>query len=291
MESNAQISEWRGLPGGWGDALATDGDHAIAASPAGITIWQGQTRLRTVVPEGAFAVGLPRLVAGRVVYGTGRERPDGSFEPLALPSSLMGPPGDFGSPRAAAWSADGARVAVLWVDGSGATILDLHAGGSAPPRVIWKGDPPPGALWSGANAIAAIGRDMQAWNAQGEHRAEGHAGGVNAVSASRDESRLFTVGWEGTAKLWDTATWSMIAELHGSFAGGAIAPDGRTAVLLTRGHVLHAVCADAQGHLTPAWDAPVAGTPVAVALGEGWIVGSFREDPRIRRAQIHIRCG
>lgn len=281
MVSRLHVSEWHELPGGWGDALAVQGDHTVAASPAGVWVWEGRTTLRTVVPAGAFAVGAPRLARGLVRYGTGQELAGGGFQALGLPPVP-------GSPRAAAWTADGTRVAVLWVRGAEGRILELGADGSVV-REVWTGSPPPDALWYGAGTIVGIGRQLRAWAADGAHVADAHPGGVAAVSAVRDESRLLTVGWEGTAKLWRTDTWSVISELTGSWAGGAIAPGGEYVLLLTKAGGLLAVC-PGDGGMIATGEVPVAGAPVAVALGDGRVVGSFREGARVRAAEVRIRC-
>jgi hypothetical protein len=291
---DVQLSEWRELPGGWGDALAADGARSVAASSSGVTIWDNDARQRTVVPQGAFAVGLPRLVGSRIVYGTGRERADGRFEPLQLPNFP-------GGPRWAAWSADGARVAVLWVDRGEGRIVELAADrGGAVVREVWRGAPPPGAMWLGSpgggeEVVVAVGRDLLVFGRGGERRAEGHAGEIAALGATRDESLLLTVGWEGTAKLWPTRTFAAGHPLAGEWAGGALAPDGRVAALLTRGHALVIACVErAHATLVPSAElhapAGLAAILMADAPGGYHIVGSFHEGARVRTARLQVRC-
>ena len=92
------------------------------------------------------------------------------------------------------------------------------------------------------------------------------------------------------AKLWSTKTWSVTGELHGAWMHGAIAPDGRTVVLLGRDKKLHAACVGAQGQLSLAGEVPIPGDPVAIALGDGVIVAGFGDAPQTREAKIRVKC-
>jgi hypothetical protein len=275
-----QLSHWRLLVGGWGDALAVDGSCSIAASANGVSIWDGERKLRTVIPAGAFAIGQPRLCSGRIFYGTGYERTRDDFHALPLPVVP-------GGPRCAAWHADGRRVAILWVRGAEGRVVALGADGKVL-RDVWTGTPPPAALWYGANSIVGIGLHLQVWREHGENQAQGHAGGVAAISATQDESQLLTVGWEGVAKLWRTQTWSVIGEWQGDWAGGAITPDGQYIVLLTRDQGLQCVRIDG-ARLRPTGAVQLAEPLVAIALGNHRIIASFRNPPRVQAAEFHIR--
>lgn len=274
-----RLSEWKELKGAWGDALAAGGRFNVVASSGGVSVWDGERRLRTVDARAAHGVGAPRLIHGLVHFGTGHERAPGEFHALDLPPVP-------GSPRHAAWSADGKRVAVLWTHGDAGCILELGVDGAVM-QEVWRGTPAPAAVWIGAGAIVGIGAQLQAWTASGARRADAHPGGIAALSATHDEARLFTVGWEGRAIVWDTQTWSSRVDLRGDWVGGAIAPDGRYIVLLGRDGVLHAACID--GESAPPLDAlAVDDTLVAVALGEGRILGSFRAPSRVSMAQIEV---
>lgn len=277
-----QLSDWRLLPDGWGDALAVDGACSIAASSSGVSIWDGERKLRTVIPAGAFAVGQPRLCSGRIVYGTGCERSSDGFHALPLPVVP-------GGPRSAAWHVDGNRVAVLWARGAEGRVLTLDADGRVL-RDIWSGTPPPAALWYGANCIVGIGLHLQVWQDYGEKHTHGHAGGVAAISATQDESRLLTVGWEGVAKLWDTTTWAAICEWRGEWAGGAITPDGRYIVLLTRDQRLQSARIE-ETRLQPTGELQLAQPVVTMALGNNRVLASFRNPPRVQTAEFLIRNG
>jgi len=280
--ARVDVSSWHELPGGFGDALAVDGEYTLAASPSGVWIWKGAEAVRTAVPSGAFAVGSPRWLGGRVLYGTGYEPHPGGFRALQLPTLP-------GAPRAAAWRADGTRLAVLWVQGADGTVLELSADGAVA-RKVWEGSPAPQALWCGAGSIVGLGVQLQAWRAGHEvHVANAHAGGIAAVSSTRDESRLLTVGWEGTAKLWRTDTWAPLSELRGDWASGSLAPNGQSALLLTRSGELHGVCIHADA-LRPAGEVSVPDRLVAISMGDERVVGSFREGARVRTADVQIRC-
>ncbi len=60
----------------------------------------------------------------------------------------------------------------------------------------------------------------------------GHAGIVNSITFSPDGEKLGSVGWDGIARLWDTATGNLLGKRPIGFGCGVVrvrfAPDGRT---------------------------------------------------------------
>ncbi len=68
----------------------------------------------------------------------------------------------------------------------------------------------------------------------------GHTGGVDSAAFSPDGARILTGSWDGTARIWDTASGETILVLHGHsrlIASAAFSPDG-TRILTEDGRPL-----------------------------------------------------
>jgi len=127
-----------------------------------------------------------------------------------------------------------------------------------------------GRMWSaafspdGRQIVTTDDRAAQVWDAQTYRRMFTlfHGDTVYQARYSADGSRLVTAGGDGTVKIWDTASGTLVRELRRDGATlryfiAALSPDGRlVAAIDTRGDVAHV------------WDA-VTGAPVAEIRNDG----------------------
>jgi hypothetical protein len=204
----------------------------------------------------------------------------------------MPPPTVYGGVRSSAWSRDGHRV-VLLVDGPW-----TPAKGTSPPLLVERRtdgyerviaiDSAAAAVWVSDRSIVGIGRELHVWDAAGD-RVVGaaHQGGVAAVSGTRDEAWLLTVGTDGTALLWNTETFASPMVWPGAWRGGAISPDGRWIIGIDVSGALHTAWRDVAA-LVPAGPVPALGHARAVVLDDQRLVASFDEAPFHRTAEITV---
>jgi WD40 repeat protein/serine/threonine protein kinase len=127
-----------------------------------------------------------------------------------------------------------------------------------------------GRMWSaafspdGRQIVTTDDRAAQVWDAQTYRRMFTlfHGDTVYQARYSADGARLVTAGGDGTVKIWDAASGTIVRELRRNGATlryfiAALSPDGRlVAAIDTRGDVAHV------------WDA-VTGTPVAEIRNDG----------------------
>jgi WD40 repeat protein len=95
--------------------------------------------------------------------------------------------------------------------------------------------PDGGLLATGLGLKTILIWDPGAAGLKERHRWDAHALGVMSLSFSRDGRRLVSASFDGTAKVWDTTTWKVLAVLEGKPLGGlwcaAIHPDDRRIAL------------------------------------------------------------
>ncbi len=278
------LGDWTPLPGGVGDTLAASGALSASLSGTRAVVWEGDRVAASVHLEGGPA-GIARFVGGRLHFGPGWIE-EGRWTALPAPAPTV-----HGGVRASAWSRDGCRVALL-VDGP-----RTPGGGGGPSSLLVErradgggsrvaADPGAAAVWVSDTAVVGIGRELRVWDAAGERAARPahEGGGVVSVSASRDEAWLLTVGTDGTALLWDTASWAS-TRWPGAWVGGALSPDGEWAVGIDVRGSLHAARRTG-AELAPAGALPVAGVRTLV-LDDARILASFNEAPFHRMATLH----
>ncbi len=286
MTPGLEFGSWMALPDGAGDALAAAGPLSASASGTRVVVWD-RDRVIASVPITGSPAGVPRFVAGTLHFGPGWVE---SGRWTALPSP---PPTLYGGVRSSAWSRDGQRVTLV-VDGpwnpanggSSALLVERRIDGSE--RVIAT-DCGAAAVWMSERCIVGIGRDLRVWDAAGDHVVgpAHQGGGVAAVSGTRDEAWLLTVGTDGTALLWNTETFASPMVWPGAWAGGAISPDGQWIIGIDVGGALHTAWRDVAA-LVPAGPVPAQGRARAVVLDDKRLVASFDEAPFHRTAEITV---
>ena len=285
MMPSLEFGSWQALPDGAGDALAAAGSLSASASGTRVVVWDRDRVISSVAITGSPA-GVPRFVAGTLHFGPGWVE-SGRWTVLPPP-----PPTVYGGVRSSAWSRDGHRVALVvdgpWTPANGGSsplLVERRTDGSE--RVITS-DCGVAAVWMSDRAIVGIGRDLRVWNTAGDYVVgPAHEGGVAAVSGTRDETWLFTVGTDGTALLWNTETFAPPVVWPGVWVGGAISPDGRWIIGIDVGGELHTAWRDA-GALVPAGPVPALGRARAVVLDDLRLVASFDEAPFHRTAEITV---
>jgi hypothetical protein len=142
------------------------------------------------------------------------------------------------------------------------------------------------AVWMSDRCVVGIGRDLRVWDGAGDSVAgPAHGSGVAAVSGTRDEAWLLTVGTDGAALLWNTETFATPIVWPGAWAGGAISPDGQWIIGIDVGGALHTAWRDVDS-LVPAGPVPATGRARAVVLDDQRLVASFDEAPFHRTIEI-----
>jgi hypothetical protein len=286
MAPQLEFGEWVALPDGAGDALAAAGPLSASASGTRVVIWDRARVIASVAVTGSPA-GIPRFVAGTLHFGPGWVE-SGSWRVLASP-----PPTVYGGVRSSAWSRDGHRVALVvdgpWTPSNGVgppLLVERRTDGHE--RIVAT-DCGATAVWVSDRGIVGIGQDLYVWDAAGDHVVgPAHQGGVKTVSGSRDEAWLLTVGTDGTALLWNTETFASPMIWPGTWAGGAISPDGRWLIGIDVAGALHTAWRDVAA-LVPAGSIPAPGHARAVVLDDQCLVASFDEAPFHRTA--YVRAG
>jgi WD40 repeat protein len=95
--------------------------------------------------------------------------------------------------------------------------------------------PDGGLLAAGLGMNTIIVWDTRDGTLKERHRFDAHSGGIMSVAFSRDSRRLVSSSFDGTAKVWDTTTWKVLAALEGKPLGrlwcAAIHPDGERIAL------------------------------------------------------------
>lgn len=152
-----------------------------------------------------------------------------------------------------------------------ATVVTVAAIGTAAPVVAYK--------------LAARKADPIPWTAFTVERATltGHIDVVRSVAFSRDGKILASGSYDGTAKLWDTATGRELANLRG---GGpvhrvAFAPDGRMLAASDGSGAIRCWDVPTGGPRTP-FRAPLAGKSFVTFSGDGRLLASgFNNDVKL----------
>jgi hypothetical protein len=281
VSSDFQLGDWIPLPDGPGDALAAAGSLAAAASNTRAVVWEGGRVIASVTLPASTA-GVPRFVGDRLHYGPGWLE-GGRW--IALPTP---PPTVYGAARTSAWSRDGSRVVLLvdgpWSpEGGGGSSLIVERSRDGRESVVAV-DPGAAAVWALDSAIVAVGREMRVWDAMGERRVgpAHEGGGVASISCSGDERWLLTVGTDGGALLWKTATFAAPLRVPGSWLAAVLTPDGAWVLGIDLTGSLRAARWRDDGFATTG-SLPASGLR-SLAVSEEWIVGSFNEAPFHRAA-------
>lgn len=212
------LRSWRGDDSA---ALSQDGRIAVFLAASDVEVWSlvQQRRLRTLenVEDGANSICISpdgvRLVAWTA---TG----DASVWNLETGARLVRFKGGrrMTEQRRCLFSADGSRVASIWLEGfqvwtvaDGATV-GVHTGSNFGTFALLDRD--------GRRLITTrnYGFEIDVWDVAGGRRLSelsGHASNVTALALDRDGTRLASGGQDNVVRLWDIALGRQLAVLQG----------------------------------------------------------------------------
>ena len=129
----------------------------------------------------------------------------------------------------------------VWDVASGAELGTVDASGL---RVNSVGFSPEGTLWASASSTAGV--TVKVWSmslGQGLRTFRGHTDLVTALTCTPDGKHMVSVSDDGTARVWDAATWSLAATV--SLWDATAAEPPRTRTTLAKKQTLYAAWASA----------------------------------------------
>ncbi len=208
-----------------GGATSPDGRHVVTVGSAGgAAVWDARTGARLARIADTGYVGAAFQTAGRIVLQ------DDSGYPVVwrwrskqLPEAVAEPPSDRGL------FAAGAGLTVDGIAGGRVRVVDASSAAGSSRRALAL---PPGTTDNPVTAVA-ISPDgsriatvqesvVELWRSNGRWSAPAsrvgrlvHTDGVNGVVFSADGKLVGTASTDGTARVWESATGDLVADLRG----------------------------------------------------------------------------
>jgi hypothetical protein len=287
-----EIKSWDVLPSEGGESIALDGERMAVGGTARLCVWQGRTRLATVVAQSP-APGPPRFFGEFVYWGPGFLDLASDSYTLLEGAQTDVRPGGGERPLLYAWSPRGERFlgsfstgdpqrpvrVTLFCGQTGNVVATLWKGSGLPPQSAWLGDD-----------VCVVGfGDPRVFDHSGKHLADIALGGatISCLLATTGERRLIVIDLNRSVALIDTETWAVLDRWCGPWLHGAVSPDGRFVTMLEPWGKLHFACLEGD-RFEPVGLAAidpkaigVAVTPDEVATVGGGEVG---------RAELSVEC-
>lgn len=288
MTTFPQLGGWRRLVGSSGARLAVSGDQVAAAGIDRLSVWRGDARGAgepvLTITAGTSVPSRPRFVGdrgqrGRLCWGTTvvdlSEVTARSLDDLArvvIPEPVPRVPGHAaGSPQLTdlAWSDDGSAVLVSCQTSGASQSLSASATlyRSTGERVaeLWRGpelSPVAGLVGPGWALVGCPQPVVSSFD--GARIAVLHgATPPRRIDADTAATRVLTVE-APMLRLWDAATWTLIASVEGLWADACLGPDAGWVLAVDYEGQLHVL--DDRLQQVARWEVP--GPLDGIAVGD-----------------------